>query len=118
MVPRPSPACAAAGSRSNRKSESRIGERMARQLAGRSLPGACRSLAVRSSVRAVQHEHTEHIAASADAVYAAIADVANLPKFVPQLTGARPVDGDHVEVDARYHGRDQHGQATFSSDAE
>jgi uncharacterized membrane protein len=69
-------------------------------------------------VRWVQHEHTEHIAAPADAVYAAIADVANLPKFVPQLTGARALDGDHVEVDARYHGRDQHGQATFSSDAE
>ena len=66
----------------------------------------------------MQHEHTEHIAASADAVYAAIADVANLPRFVPQLTGARAVDGDQVEVDARYHGRDQHGLASFTTDPE
>jgi hypothetical protein len=65
----------------------------------------------------VQHEHTEHIAAPADAVYAAIADVGNLPRFVPQMTGAR-ADGDHVEVDARYHGREQHGEARFSADAD
>jgi hypothetical protein len=65
----------------------------------------------------MQHEHTEHIAAPADAVYAAISDVANLPRFVPQLTGARPVDGDHVEVAARYGGREQHGQASFRTDA-
>jgi len=39
----------------------------------------------------VLHEHTEHVAASADAVYAAISNVGNLPRFVPQMTGARPV---------------------------
>jgi uncharacterized protein YndB with AHSA1/START domain len=70
----------------------------------------------RSSVLGVQHEHTEHIAAPADRVYAAISDVANLPRFVPQLTGARAVAGDRVEVDARYHGREQHGEASFSAD--
>ena len=37
----------------------------------------------------MQHEHTEHIAAAPDAVYAAIADVSNLPRFVPQMTAAR-----------------------------
>ncbi len=64
----------------------------------------------------MQHEHTEHIAASPDAVYAAISDVSNLPKFVPQMTAARRAEGDRVEVDARYHGREQHGEASFHAD--
>jgi uncharacterized membrane protein len=64
----------------------------------------------------MQHEHTEHVAAPPDAVYAAIADVTNLPKFVPQLTAARAAGGDRVEVDARYEGHEQHGEASFSTD--
>ena len=63
----------------------------------------------------MQHEHTEHVAAPADAVYAAISDVSNLPSFVPQLTAARESDGK-VEVDARYEGREQHGEASFERD--
>lgn len=65
----------------------------------------------------MQHEHTEHVAASADAVYAAISDVSNLPKFVPQMTAARPAADGKVEIDARYEGREQHGEATFEADA-
>jgi hypothetical protein len=49
----------------------------------------------------VQHEQTEHIAAPPDAGYAAIADVSNLPRFVPRMTAARPAEDDRVEVDAR-----------------
>lgn len=64
----------------------------------------------------MQHEHTEHIAAPPDAVYAAIADVSNLPRFVPQMTAARPAEDDRVQVDARYHGREQHGEASFHAD--
>ena len=63
------------------------------------------------------HEHTEHVAASPDAVYAAIADIQNLPRFVPQMTAVREGEGDHIEVDARYEGREQHGEATFHADA-
>ncbi len=66
----------------------------------------------------MQHEHTEHIAAPPEAVYAAISDVGNLPRFVPQLTGARHADGDRVEVDARYHGHEQHGEVSFHADEE
>jgi uncharacterized membrane protein len=65
----------------------------------------------------MQHEHTEHVAAPPDAVYAAIADVTNLPRFVPQLTAARAAGGDRVEVDARYEGHEQHGEASFAADA-
>ena len=64
----------------------------------------------------MQHEHTEHIAASADAVYAAISDVGNLPSFVPQMTAARDSGDGRVEVDARYGGGEQHGEASFTKD--
>jgi carbon monoxide dehydrogenase subunit G len=65
----------------------------------------------------MQHEHTEHVAAAPDAVFAAISDVTNLPRFVPQITAAHPTDADRVEIDARYEGREQHGEATFQADA-
>jgi uncharacterized protein YndB with AHSA1/START domain len=65
----------------------------------------------------VQHEHTQHVAAPPDAVYAAIADASNLPKFVPQMTGVRSSGGGRVEVDARYDGHEQHGEASFTADA-
>ena len=64
----------------------------------------------------MQHEHTENVAAPADAVYAAISDLSNLPRFVPQMTAVRPASGDRVEVDARYEGREQHGEASFRAD--
>jgi uncharacterized protein YndB with AHSA1/START domain len=64
----------------------------------------------------MQHEHTEHVAAPPAAVYAAISDLRNLPRFVPQMTAVRAGEGDHIEVDARYEGRDQHGEATFHAD--
>jgi uncharacterized membrane protein len=64
----------------------------------------------------MQHEHTEHVAAAPDAVYAAISDLNNLPRFVPQLTGVRAQDGGRVAVDARYEGHEQHGEATFVTD--
>jgi hypothetical protein len=64
----------------------------------------------------VQHEHTEHVAAKPDALYAAISDVTNLPRFVPQMTAARPSNGGRVAVDARYEGHEQHGEASFTTD--
>ena len=64
----------------------------------------------------MQHEHTEHVAAAPDAVYGAIADVSNLPRFVPQMTAARSAGEGRVEVDARYGGHDQHGEASFAAD--
>jgi uncharacterized protein YndB with AHSA1/START domain len=64
----------------------------------------------------VLHEHTEHVAAPPEAVYAAISDVNNLPRFVPQMTAAHAMGDDRVEVHARYEGREQHGEATFHAD--
>ncbi len=64
----------------------------------------------------MQHEHTEHVAAAPDAVYAAIADLSNLPKFVPQMTAARAAGDGRFAVDARYGGHEQHGEVSFSAD--
>src|SRR5262245_17502037 len=63
-----------------------------------------------TSLPRVKHEHTHHVAAPADKVYAALADVSNLPRYVPQLTSATPHDGDHVTVQARYEGHTQQGE--------
>jgi uncharacterized membrane protein len=65
----------------------------------------------------MEHEHTEHVAAPPDEVFAVLADVDNLPRYVPQLTGVERVDGDRIRVEARYEGRTQHGEASFRSDA-
>jgi uncharacterized membrane protein len=64
----------------------------------------------------MQHEHTEHVAAAPDAVYAAISDVTNLPSFVPQLTAVLPAGEGRVEVHARYEGHEQQGEASFATD--
>jgi uncharacterized membrane protein len=64
----------------------------------------------------MDHEHTEHIAAAPQAVYDAISDVQNLPRFVPQMTAVRSAGDDRVQVDARYHGHDQQGEASFHAD--
>jgi hypothetical protein len=56
------------------------------------------------------------VAAAPAAVYAAISEVGNLPKFVPQLTAARALSAGRIEVDARYEGHEQHGEASFEAD--
>ena len=64
----------------------------------------------------MKHEHTHHVAADADKVYAALADVRNLPHYVPQMTRAELHDGDKVTVEARYDGHTQKGEAWFKTD--
>lgn len=65
----------------------------------------------------MEHEHTQHVAASADRVFAALADVSNLPHYVPQVTKARSTDGDMVAIEARYGGHTQQGEGWFRADA-
>ncbi len=66
----------------------------------------------------MEHEHTEHVAASPDQVFAALADLSNLPRYVPQLTAAEQVEGDKVRIRARYEGHSQEGEAWFRTNAE
>ena len=49
-------------------------------------------------------------------MFDALADVGNLPRYVPQLTAAKRLDGDRVSVEARYEGHTQTGEAWFRTD--
>jgi carbon monoxide dehydrogenase subunit G len=64
----------------------------------------------------MDHVHSEHVAANPDRVFATLADPEHLAQFVPQLTSIRHAEGDRVEVEARYEGRTQRGEAYFHSD--
>ncbi len=64
----------------------------------------------------MEHEHTQHIAAPPDQVFAVLGDLKRLPEFVPQMTGAHAGDGDSVTIDARYEGHTQHGEGWFRKD--
>ena len=64
----------------------------------------------------MDHVHSEHVAAAPDRVFAALANPDTLVRFVPQLTKIRPQDGDRVEVEARYDGHTQRGEAFLRSD--
>jgi Polyketide cyclase / dehydrase and lipid transport len=64
----------------------------------------------------MEHEHTEHVAAAPDRVFARLADVANLPRYVPQLIAAERLEGDQVHIEARYEGHTQRGEAWFRTD--
>ena len=64
----------------------------------------------------MEHEHTQQVAAPPDRVFAALADVENMPQYVPQVTAARRADGDKVSIEARYEGHTQRGEAWFRTD--
>jgi uncharacterized protein YndB with AHSA1/START domain len=68
---------------------------------------------LRPKEEAMEHVHAEHVAAHPDRVFEALADPESLAQFVPQLTSIRQGDGDRVEVEARYEGRTQRGEAFF-----
>jgi uncharacterized protein YndB with AHSA1/START domain len=61
----------------------------------------------------MEHEHTQHVAAPPDRVFAALAEISNLPRYVPQVTAAERGDGDTVTVEARYEGHTQRGHGWF-----
>lgn len=64
----------------------------------------------------MEHEHTQYVAADAGKVFAALADPANLPRYVPQLTGVQRGDGDTITIEARYEGHTQQGEGYFRVD--
>jgi uncharacterized protein YndB with AHSA1/START domain len=64
----------------------------------------------------MEHEHTQHVAAPPDRVFSALADIGNLPRYVPQLTAAERLDGDRVKIQARYEGHTQEGEGWFRAD--
>ena len=64
----------------------------------------------------MEHVHSEHIAADPDRVFAALAEPDNLVRLVPQITKIEPQAGDRVEVEARYEGHTQRGEAYLRAD--
>jgi carbon monoxide dehydrogenase subunit G len=64
----------------------------------------------------MEHEHTQHVAAAPDRVFSALADIGNLPRYVPQVTAAERIDDEKVRVQARYEGHTQEGEAWFRTD--
>jgi hypothetical protein len=63
----------------------------------------------------MEHVHSEHVAAEPDQVFAALKDPGSLMRFVPQMTKVEQ-DGERLEVEARYEGRTQRGEAYFRTD--
>ena len=64
----------------------------------------------------MEHVHSEHVAADPDKVFAALRDPSTLQGFVPQITRVEQQGDGHVEVEARYDGKTQHGDAYFRAD--
>lgn len=64
----------------------------------------------------MEHEHTDFVAASPERVFSALADLENLPRYVPQVIGAERIDADRVRIRARYEGHTQEGEAWFRAD--
>lgn len=64
----------------------------------------------------MDHVHSAHVAADPDRVFAALARPDDLTRFVPQITGVHHHDGDRVDVEARYGGHTQKGEAFFRAD--
>jgi carbon monoxide dehydrogenase subunit G len=65
----------------------------------------------------MHYEHSEHVAASPERLFGVLASPENLAHFVPQLTAVRVLDGERIEVEARYGGHTHTGEAWLRSDA-
>jgi hypothetical protein len=55
---------------------------------------------------------------AADRVFGYLADVRNLPRYLPQMTSAAPAGGDKVRVEAQVGGRTEAGEAWMRIDRE
>jgi carbon monoxide dehydrogenase subunit G len=64
----------------------------------------------------VEHEQTTTIPVPPETLYRTIADIGSLTRFIPPLKSVRRTDPEHVEVDAEYEGREEHGEAWFRTD--
>jgi carbon monoxide dehydrogenase subunit G len=66
----------------------------------------------------MKYAHEVHVAAAPDRVYRLLADTDSLVRSVPQLVGVTRAEGDRVEVEARYEGKTERGEATLQTDDE
>lgn len=64
------------------------------------------------------YRYTESADLSAQRVFDYLADVRNLPRYLPSMTVAEPEGGDRVHVEAEVDGRTESGQAWMRVDRE
>jgi hypothetical protein len=64
----------------------------------------------------MEYQHAEHVAAAPDQLFGVLAKAENLAHFVPQLIAVKPINGDRIEVEARYGGHTHTGEAWLRSD--
>jgi hypothetical protein len=65
-----------------------------------------------------QHEFTGEIPIGAEDVYSFVADIENLPTYLPLMTHARSLGEDKVEIETEVKGRVVHMAAWFRPDAQ
>ncbi len=62
------------------------------------------------------YRRTRTLHAGEERVFEYLANVGNLPKYFDQMTAARPVGGDKVDVTAEVDGETERGEAWFRVD--
>ncbi len=65
-----------------------------------------------------EYERTLHVSADPDRVFAFVADVSNLPKYLPVMDSARAEDDGSVVVEERAAGRDETARGHIKADAQ
>lgn len=65
-----------------------------------------------------EYERTLHVSADPDRVFAFVADVSNLPKYLPVMDSARAEDDGPVVVEERAAGRDETARGHIMADAQ
>jgi uncharacterized membrane protein len=64
-----------------------------------------------------EYEHTQTISAPADAVYAFVSRVENLPRYLPTTRAAERQEGERVRVRGEAEGREYDSDGYFRTDA-
>jgi ribosome-associated toxin RatA of RatAB toxin-antitoxin module len=64
------------------------------------------------------YRYAESADLSAERVFDYLADVRNLPHYLPAMTAAEPEGGDRVHVEAKVHGHTEAGEAWMRVDRE
>lgn len=65
-----------------------------------------------------EYERTLHVSADPDRVFAFVADVSNLPKYLPVMQSASAEDDGSVTVEERAPGRDETAKGHIKADAQ
>lgn len=64
----------------------------------------------------MEYEQSTTMPVDPDQLYRTISDPGSLTRFIPAITSIHRRDGEHVEVEASYENRVEHGEAWFHSD--